>query len=90
MLYLNLLWLVIIDRIIIFVYFQKMLKHIYCEGAIVEGIFRKSPKQSTVKLVKCQLDDGRSVDFEHEHNPLVTASVLKVWFTVENVSTIVY
>lgn len=54
-----------------------MLGHIYREGGLVEGIFRKPPKQSTVKALKALLDDGKPVDFE-EIYPLVTASLLKV------------
>lgn len=55
-----------------------MLGHIYREGGLVEGIFRKPPKQSTVKALKALLDEGKSIEFDGEHYPLVTASLLKV------------
>uniref|UniRef100_A0A915CW72 Rho-GAP domain-containing protein n=1 Tax=Ditylenchus dipsaci TaxID=166011 RepID=A0A915CW72_9BILA len=41
-----------------------------------EGIFRKSPKQATVRVLKTQLDHAQVPDF-HQFNVHVTASLLK-------------
>lgn len=46
-------------------------------GAHIEGIFRKSPKQTTVRELRAQLDQGNVPDF-HQYNVHVTASLLKV------------
>ncbi|KAI6203223.1 hypothetical protein M3Y94_00531700 [Aphelenchoides besseyi] len=45
-------------------------------GADVEGIFRKSPKQSTVRALRAQLDQGQVPDF-HQHSVHAIASLLK-------------
>uniref|UniRef100_A0A914MYE8 Rho-GAP domain-containing protein n=2 Tax=Meloidogyne incognita group TaxID=654580 RepID=A0A914MYE8_MELIC len=53
-----------------------MIDHLLLYGADAEGIFRKSPKQQTVRLLRQQLDMGQVPDF-HEFNIHVTASLLK-------------
>ncbi|KAI6178547.1 hypothetical protein M3Y98_00512600 [Aphelenchoides besseyi] len=45
-------------------------------SADVEGIFRKSPKQSTVRALRAQLDQGQVPDF-HQHSVHAIASLLK-------------
>lgn len=54
-----------------------MIDHLTIHGSHVEGIFRKSPKQATVRVLKTQLDHGQVPDF-HQFNVHVTASLLKV------------
>lgn len=54
-----------------------MIDHLTIHGSHVEGIFRKSPKQATVRVLKTQLDQGQIPDF-HQFNVHVTASLLKV------------
>lgn len=53
-----------------------MIDHLMIHGYDIEGIFRKSPKQTTVRLLKNQLDNGQVPDF-HQFNAHVTASLLK-------------
>uniref|UniRef100_A0A1I8BBR8 Rho-GAP domain-containing protein n=1 Tax=Meloidogyne hapla TaxID=6305 RepID=A0A1I8BBR8_MELHA len=53
-----------------------MIDHLLLYGADAEGIFRKSPKQQTVRLLRQQLDMGQVPDF-HQFNIHVTASLLK-------------
>ena len=57
---------------------QDMMEHIFREGIFLEGIFRKSPKVTTVKSLKERLDRGEDVQFlKDQFYPTVTASVLK-------------
>lgn len=56
-----------------------MIDHLAMNGAHVEGLFRKSPKQATVRELRAQLDQGNLPNF-HEYNVHVTASLLKVQF----------
>ncbi|KAI1718618.1 rhoGAP domain-containing protein [Ditylenchus destructor] len=53
-----------------------MIDHLTMHAADIEGIFRKSPKQATVRVLKTQLDHGQVPDF-HQFNVHVTASLLK-------------
>ncbi|VDN01884.1 unnamed protein product [Thelazia callipaeda] len=53
-----------------------MIDHLMLHGVNVEGIFRKSPKQSTVRLLRAQLQRGSVPDF-YQFNPHVTAALLK-------------
>lgn len=54
-----------------------MIDHLLMSGLDVEGIFRKSPKQSTTRMLKAQLDRGSVPDF-CQFSPHVTAALLKV------------
>lgn len=54
-----------------------MIDHLALNGAHVEGLFRKSPKQTTVRELRAQLDQGQVPDF-HQYNVHVIASLLKV------------
>jgi hypothetical protein len=54
-----------------------MIDHLAVNGAHVEGLFRKSPKQATVRELRTHLDQGHLPDF-HQYNVHVTASLLKV------------
>lgn len=54
-----------------------MIDHLLLYGSDTEGIFRKSPKQQTVRILRQQLDQGQVPDF-HQFNVHVTASLLKV------------
>ncbi|KAI6182643.1 hypothetical protein M3Y97_00403000 [Aphelenchoides bicaudatus] len=53
-----------------------MIDHLAMNGVHVEGLFRKSPKQTTVRELRAQLDQGHVPDF-HQYNVHVTASLLK-------------
>ncbi|EFO22619.1 RhoGAP domain-containing protein [Loa loa] len=53
-----------------------MIDHLMLHGVDVEGLFRKSPKQSTVRMLRAQLDRGSVPDF-YQFNPHVTAALLK-------------
>ncbi|KAL3090355.1 hypothetical protein niasHS_006807 [Heterodera schachtii] len=53
-----------------------MIDHLLLYGSETEGIFRKSPKQQTVRILRQQLDQGQVPDF-HQFNVHVTASLLK-------------
>uniref|UniRef100_A0A183EY34 Rho-GAP domain-containing protein n=1 Tax=Gongylonema pulchrum TaxID=637853 RepID=A0A183EY34_9BILA len=53
-----------------------MIDHLILHGVDVEGLFRKSPKQSTLRMLKAQLDRGSVPDF-YQFNPHVTAALLK-------------
>uniref|UniRef100_A0A915BSJ8 Rho-GAP domain-containing protein n=2 Tax=Parascaris univalens TaxID=6257 RepID=A0A915BSJ8_PARUN len=53
-----------------------MIDHLILHGVDVEGIFRKSPKQSTVRMLKAQLDRGSVPDFG-QFSAHVTAALLK-------------
>uniref|UniRef100_A0A0M3HSA4 Rho-GAP domain-containing protein n=1 Tax=Ascaris lumbricoides TaxID=6252 RepID=A0A0M3HSA4_ASCLU len=53
-----------------------MIDHLILHGVDVEGIFRKSPKQSTVRMLKAQLDRGSVPDFS-QFSAHVTAALLK-------------
>ncbi|VDM44969.1 unnamed protein product [Toxocara canis] len=53
-----------------------MIDHLILHGVDVEGIFRKSPKQSTVRMLKAQLDRGSLPDFT-QFSAHVTAALLK-------------
>ncbi|MCP9260427.1 Rho GTPase-activating protein 20 [Dirofilaria immitis] len=53
-----------------------MIDHLMLHGIDVEGLFRKSPKQSTVRMLRAQLDRGSVPDF-YQFNPHVTAALLK-------------
>lgn len=59
-----------------------MIDHLILHGVDVEGIFRKSPKQSTVRMLKAQLDRGSVPDFS-QFSAHVTAALLKVSLFVE-------
>lgn len=54
-----------------------MIDHLMLHGVDIEGLFRKSPKQSTVRMLRAQLDRGSVPDF-YQFNPHVTAALLKV------------
>lgn len=58
-----------------------MIDHLAMNGVNIEGIFRKSPKQATVRELRSQLDQGHVPDF-HQYNVHVTASLLKVFYSV--------
>lgn len=58
-----------------------MIDHLLLHGVEVEGLFRKSPKQSTVRMLRAQLDRGSVPDF-YQFNPHVTAALLKVTASV--------
>ncbi|KAL3998655.1 RhoGAP domain family protein [Acanthocheilonema viteae] len=53
-----------------------MIDHLMLHGVDIEGLFRKSPKQSTVRMLRAQLDRGSVPDF-YQFNPHVTAALLK-------------
>lgn len=55
---------------------MTIVDHLRMDGFDAEGIFRKSPKQSTFKELKCELDKGVVPDF-HKYNTHVLASILK-------------
>ncbi|CAI5438147.1 unnamed protein product [Caenorhabditis angaria] len=55
---------------------MTIVDHLRMDGFDAEGIFRKSPKQSTFKELKCELDKGIVPDF-HKYNTHVLASILK-------------
>lgn len=55
---------------------MTIVDHLTMSGVDVEGIFRKSPKQSTFKELKTELDKGLVPDF-HKYNSHVLASILK-------------
>ncbi len=54
-----------------------MLEFLLCNGTKVEGIFRKSPKQSSVRALRAKMDQGQVPDFAL-YSPVVVASLLKV------------
>uniref|UniRef100_A0A0N5AVZ4 Rho-GAP domain-containing protein n=1 Tax=Syphacia muris TaxID=451379 RepID=A0A0N5AVZ4_9BILA len=53
-----------------------MMDHLLANGVHTEGLFRKSPKQTTVRMVKAQLNRGSVPDFT-QFSPHVTAAILK-------------
>ncbi|TKR63379.1 hypothetical protein L596_027218 [Steinernema carpocapsae] len=53
-----------------------MIDHLMLHGTDIEGIFRKSPKQATVRALRQQLEQGQVPDF-HQFNIHVIASLLK-------------
>uniref|UniRef100_A0A8R1DZB2 Rho-GAP domain-containing protein n=1 Tax=Caenorhabditis japonica TaxID=281687 RepID=A0A8R1DZB2_CAEJA len=55
---------------------MTIVDHLRMDGFDAEGIFRKSPKQSTFKELKSELDKGIVPDF-HKYNTHVLASILK-------------
>lgn len=55
---------------------MTIVDHLRMDGFDAEGIFRKSPKQSTFKELKSELDKGVVPDF-HKYNTHVLASILK-------------
>ncbi|CAB3408367.1 unnamed protein product [Caenorhabditis bovis] len=55
---------------------MTIVDHLRMDGFEAEGIFRKSPKQSTFKELKSELDKGVVPDF-HNYNTHVLASILK-------------
>ncbi|CAD6186340.1 unnamed protein product [Caenorhabditis auriculariae] len=55
---------------------MTVVDHLRMDGFDSEGIFRKSPKQSTFKELKSELDKGLVPDF-HKYNTHVLASILK-------------
>ncbi|CAI2298080.1 unnamed protein product [Caenorhabditis sp. 36 PRJEB53466] len=55
---------------------MTIVDHLRMDGFDAEGIFRKSPKQSTFKELKGELDKGVVPDF-HKYNTHVLASILK-------------
>ncbi|KAK0429088.1 hypothetical protein QR680_011183 [Steinernema hermaphroditum] len=53
-----------------------MIDHLMLHGIEIEGIFRKSPKQATVRSLRQQLEQGQVPDF-HQFNIHAIASLLK-------------
>uniref|UniRef100_A0A1I8AM25 Rho-GAP domain-containing protein n=1 Tax=Steinernema glaseri TaxID=37863 RepID=A0A1I8AM25_9BILA len=53
-----------------------MIDHLMLHGTDIEGIFRKSPKQATVRTLRQQLEQGQVPDF-HQFNIHAIASLLK-------------
>lgn len=54
-----------------------MIDYLSMNALDIEGIFRKSPKASTVRELKNLLDNGQLPNF-HDYSAHVTASLLKV------------
>lgn len=54
-----------------------MLQHLFHEGLYCKGLFRQTPKASTVRELRDRLDAGENVNFLVV-SPYATASVLKV------------
>ncbi|MFH4979759.1 hypothetical protein AB6A40_006468 [Gnathostoma spinigerum] len=53
-----------------------MIDHLFMNGIDVEGIFRKSPKQTAIRVLRTQLDRGIIPDFS-QYSPHVIAALLK-------------
>lgn len=53
------------------------MRHLLVDGLYCKGIFRQTPKASTVRELRERLDSGETIEFG-KISPYVSASVLKV------------